>query len=55
MKILMSVPDLPRLSNCSCNGTCPGYGTRRDCPPLIVLAIAALTAGPGPNETSMQA
>lgn len=23
----------------SCTGPCPGYGTRSDCPPLIVLAV----------------
>jgi hypothetical protein len=23
----------------SCTGPCPGYGTRTDCPPLIVLAV----------------
>lgn len=27
---------------CACNGSCSGYATRSDCPPLIVLAVAAL-------------
>lgn len=27
---------------CRCKGGCAGYATRRECPPLIVLAIAAV-------------
>lgn len=26
----------------SCTGPCPGYGTRTDCPPLIVLAVLSV-------------
>jgi hypothetical protein len=26
---------------CDCTGPCPGYDSRPDCPPLIVLAIKA--------------
>jgi hypothetical protein len=25
-----------------CTGPCPGYGTRTDCPPLIVLAVLSV-------------
>ncbi len=28
---------------CVCNGMCPGYGTRSNCPPLIVLAVLAVS------------
>jgi hypothetical protein len=31
-------------NNRSCNGICSGYGTRQDCPPLIVLAVLASSA-----------
>ena len=31
---------------CSCTGSCSGYGTRENCPPLIVVAVLAL-AHPG--------
>jgi predicted metal-binding protein len=29
----------PTLKHCA--GPCSGYGTKSDCPPLIVLAVAA--------------
>ena len=28
---------------CRCEGKCTGYATRSDCPPLIVLAVVAVT------------
>jgi predicted metal-binding protein len=28
---------------CKCNGTCPGYGTRSNCPPLIIIAAMAMS------------
>jgi len=28
---------------CECDGSCPGYGTRSNCPPLIVLATMAVS------------
>jgi hypothetical protein len=28
---------------CECDGSCPGYGTRGNCPPLIVLATIAMS------------
>ena len=28
---------------CSCDGACSGYGTRSNCPPLIVLATMAVS------------
>lgn len=36
---------------CKCGGVCTGYATQSECPPLIVLAVlavsqAALTHGP---------
>lgn len=36
---------------CKCDGACTGYATRSECPPLIVLAVlavsqAAVTHGP---------
>jgi predicted metal-binding protein len=27
---------------CTCNGSCTGYASQSDCPPLIVLAVAAI-------------
>ena len=35
----------------SCTGACPGYGTRTDCPPLIVLAVLSVQ----PTEPSARA
>jgi hypothetical protein len=32
-----------KLKPCTCNGPCSGYATRSNCPPLIVLAIAAVS------------
>ena len=29
-------------TNKCCAGPCPGYGTRTDCPPLIVLAVLSV-------------
>jgi hypothetical protein len=26
-------------NNPTCSGVCSGYGTQRECPPLIVLAV----------------
>jgi hypothetical protein len=34
-----------RSESCACKGACTGYATRSNCPPLIVLAIAALATG----------
>jgi predicted metal-binding protein len=33
-----------KSKKCACTGTCTGYATRIDCPPLIVLAVAVATA-----------
>ena len=32
---------------CKCAGACTGYESRRECPPLIVLAIAAMNLALG--------
>ncbi len=39
---------------CNCKGVCAGYAARRECPPLIVLAIAAmdLALGDAPSLLS---
>ena len=29
-----------KAKSCDCKGACSGYGTRKDCPPLIVIAVA---------------
>ncbi len=34
-----------RPKACACSGACTGYSTRSNCPPLIVLAIAAISSG----------
>jgi len=31
--------------NCSCSGACTGYATQSNCPPLIVMAVAAVAQG----------
>lgn len=33
-----------KTEKCACEGRCTGYSTRSDCPPLIVLAVAAASA-----------
>jgi predicted metal-binding protein len=30
-----------KTNKCVCTGACTGYATSSDCPPLIVLAVAA--------------
>jgi predicted metal-binding protein len=32
---------------CKCAGACTGYESKRECPPLIVLAIAAMNLALG--------
>ena len=32
----------PSLKRCKCPGPCPGYGTLKTCPPLIVIAVQAM-------------
>ena len=34
-----------KIKKCGCDGACPGYGTRQNCPPLIVIAVAATAKG----------
>ena len=38
--------ELDQVINCTtlkpCSGPCSGYGTRCNCPPLIVLAVAVM-------------
>jgi predicted metal-binding protein len=31
-----------KSTSCACSGPCTGYATRSNCPPLIVLAVAAV-------------
>lgn len=28
-----------KTKSCACSGTCSGYGTKNNCPPLIVIAV----------------
>lgn len=35
-----------KTKQCACAGQCTGYGTRSDCPPLIVLAVALVAKTP---------
>ena len=42
MSIVSAIPASERSScaaPCTCEGSCPGYGSRESCPPLIVLAV----------------
>ncbi len=31
-----------KSKGCACSGRCSGYGTKNNCPPLIVIAVALM-------------